>query len=105
MLLLDSDYDSLIQQFQFRIIETDYTSYAIMYDCTQFNQTHASGKHAPYDESMYRLINICYHIVDFFWVLSRERELAAAAQTRVTAFRQQWNITMGVRDTEQRYSE
>ncbi|XP_037036449.1 apolipoprotein D-like [Bradysia coprophila] len=78
-----SDYDNNTQWFRFRIIETDYTSFAIMYDCNEYNATFAT---------------------DFFWVLSRNRELATDAQTRVDAFRDQWNITTGVRDTEQGFS-
>lgn len=80
----DSDYDNNTQQFRFRIIETDYTAYAIMYDCVQYNVTFVS---------------------DFFWVLSRNSDLSTNAQTRVTAFRQQWNIGPDVRDTEQGFSE
>lgn len=79
----DFDYENNTQEFRFRIAETDYTSYAIMYDCVQYNVTFVS---------------------DFFWVLSRNRELSTDAQTRVTAFREQLNLQAGVRDTEQQFS-
>lgn len=41
--LQDFDYENNTQEFRFRIAETDYTSYAIMYDCVQHNVTFVSG--------------------------------------------------------------